>query len=47
MAQFVKQPTLNFGSGHHLRVVGSSLVLGATLGTEPTFFFFKILFIFF
>ena len=35
VAQLVKCPTLDFGSGHDLRVMGSSLVLGSTLGLEP------------
>ena len=35
VAQSVKHPTLDSGSGHDLRVVRSSPVLGFTLGMEP------------
>ena len=34
MAQSVKCPTLDFGSGHDLRVLGSSPTLGSMLGME-------------
>ena len=34
VAQPAKQPTLDFSSGHDLRVVGSSLVLDSVLGEE-------------
>ena len=37
VAQLVKHPTLDFTSGLDLRVMGSSPVLGSTLGMEPTF----------
>ena len=30
----VKSPTLDFGSGHDLRVMGSSPMLGSALGKE-------------
>ena len=36
MAQWVKHPILNFVSGHNLRVVRSSPMLGSMLGMEPT-----------
>jgi len=35
VAQLVKCPTLDFGSGHDLRVVRSSPMSGSTLGMEP------------
>ena len=35
MTQSVKRPTLDFGSGHDLMVVRSSLMSGSALGTEP------------
>ena len=35
VAQLVKRPTLEFGSGPDLRVVSSSLTLGSVLGVEP------------
>ena len=35
MAQSVKQLTLDFGSGHDLRVVRSSPMSGSVLGAEP------------
>ena len=35
MAQLVKRSTLDFGSGHDLRVMGSSLASGSTLSMEP------------
>ena len=35
MAQSVKYLTFDFGSGHDLRVVSSSPVLGSMLGVEP------------
>ena len=35
MAQSVKYPTLDFGSGHDLRVVRLSPKLGSVLGVEP------------
>ena len=34
MAQSVKHPTLDFGSGHDLRVVGSSPTSGSVLSAE-------------
>ena len=34
MAQWVKHPTLDFGSGHDPRVVGSSLMLGSMVRVE-------------
>jgi len=34
VAQSVKHPTLDFGSGHELRVVSSSPAWGSTLGME-------------
>ena len=34
MAHLVKRLTFDFGSGHDLRVVGSSLTLGSVLGAE-------------
>ena len=34
MAQLVDHPTLDFGSGHDLRVMGSSPVLGSVLSVE-------------
>ena len=34
MAQLVKRPTLDFGSGHGLRVVSWSPELGLVLGME-------------
>lgn len=36
MAQLVQCPTLDRSSGFDLRVLGSSLVLGSTLGMDPT-----------
>ena len=41
----MKHPTLDFSLGLDLRVVSSNLTFGSTLGVEPTFFFFKIVFI--
>ena len=35
MAQLIKCPTLNFGSGHDLTVMGWGPALGSTLGVEP------------
>ena len=35
LAQSVKHPTLDFGSGHDLRVMGLSPKLGSMLGKEP------------
>ena len=35
MAQSVKHMTLDFGLGHDLMVVRSSLALGSALGIEP------------
>ena len=35
MAQLIEHPTLDFGSGHDLRVVRLSPVLGSALGIEP------------
>ena len=35
MAQSVERPTLDFGSGHDLRVVGLSPTLGSVLSMEP------------
>ena len=35
MAQWVKHPTLDFGSSHDLRVVRSSPGSGFVLGGEP------------
>ena len=35
VAQSVEDLTLDFGSGHDLRVVGSSSTLGTALNTEP------------
>jgi len=35
VAQLVKRPTLDFGSGHDLRVVRSSPTSGPMLGMEP------------
>ena len=35
VAQSAKCPTLNFGSGHDLRVVRSSPMSGSALGVEP------------
>ena len=37
MDQSVEYWTLDFGSGHDLRVVGSSLILGTTLNKESAF----------
>ena len=34
-AQSVKLPTLDFGSGHNLRVMRLSPALGSTLDVEP------------
>ena len=34
MALLVKQPTLDFGSSHDLRVLGLSPVLGSALGSD-------------
>ena len=36
VAQLVKRPTLNFCSGHDLRVIRLSPALGSTLGVEPS-----------
>ena len=36
MAQSVECPTLDFGSGHDPRVVGSSPTSGSVLSVEPT-----------
>ena len=36
VAQLVKHPTLDFGSGCDLRVMGSSSGSGSMLGVEPT-----------
>jgi len=33
VAQSVKRPTLDFGSGHDLRILGSSPVLGGVVST--------------
>ena len=35
MAQWVKHPTLDFGSGHDLGVVRLSPASGSVLGVEP------------
>ena len=35
MAQLSKHPTLDFGSGHDLRVVRSSPASGSKLGVDP------------
>ena len=35
MAQFIEHPTLDFGSGHDLRVVRLNLLLGSMLSMEP------------
>ena len=35
VAQSVGQPTLDFGSGHDPRVMGSSPMSGSTLSMEP------------
>ena len=35
MAQSVKHPTLDFGSGHDIRVVRWSAEEGSVLGMEP------------
>ena len=35
VAQWVKQPTLGFSSGHDFRVVRLSLMPGSALGVEP------------
>ena len=35
MAQSIKCPTLDLGSGHDLRAVRLSLVSGSALGMEP------------
>ena len=35
MSQWVIHQTLDFSLGHDLRVIGSSLELGSTLGMEP------------
>lgn len=37
MAQSVKRLILDLSSSLHLRVLGSSPMLGSTLGMEPTF----------
>ena len=37
MAQLVKRPTLDFGSGQDLKVVGSSPTLGSTLSGESAY----------
>lgn len=37
MAKPAKHPTLDFSSGHHLRVVRSSPVLGSALGVRPAY----------
>ena len=34
VSQLVKQPTLDFSSGHDVRVVGSTTVLGSALSVE-------------
>ena len=34
-APLVDHPTLDLGSGHDLRVVGSSVTLGSALSVEP------------
>ena len=36
VAQLFKHPTLDFGSGHDLRIVGSSPMSGSALGKETT-----------
>ena len=35
VAQSVKCPTLDFGSGHYLRILRSSPTLDSVLGVEP------------
>ena len=35
VAQLVERPPLDFGSGHNLTVVGSSLTLGSALSVKP------------
>ena len=35
VAQSVEHPTLDFGSGHDLRLVKSSPMLGSALSVEP------------
>ena len=35
MAQLIEHPTLGFGSGCDLRVLGSSSMLGSVLSEEP------------
>ena len=35
VAQLVKHPVLDFGSGHDLRVMRFSPALGSALGMEP------------
>ena len=35
VAQQVKHPTLDFGSGHDLKVIRSSSALSSELGVEP------------
>ena len=35
VAQLVKYPTLDFGSGHDLQIVTSVPALGSALGLEP------------
>ena len=37
MAQSVKHPTLDFGSGHDLRIVSSSPILGSLLSAESAY----------
>ena len=37
MAQAVERPTLDFGSDHNPRVMGSSLASGFVLSIEPAF----------
>ena len=37
MAQSIKHPTLDFGSGSDLRVVRPSPTLGSVLGVEPVY----------
>ena len=39
VAQLVKHPTLDFGSGHDLRVMRLSRVSGSVLGVEPAYDF--------
>lgn len=35
MAHSIESPTLDFSSGHHLRVLRSSLVSGSVLSVDP------------